>query len=207
MRYTKRKKRVTHDAYAIKVVSVVLGVACFGWLYALPSLLARPALAEDVSYLPGTVSASESFVGPTKGIIPPIVELRDRPENVKGQPTQYQKDSAAIVCLERFTGAEASQCWRDILAISYIESRWNNDAVGDGGYSFGPFQLYTRVHRHIMREQATNFRWAARWTLNRMVHYGYPADRAWSIGSHNSLTPDINAHYASLVLAASEKIK
>lgn len=203
-RVIRRKKSRCPSDDPIAIAMRYLAV-CFG----LPSLvygtvtLAAPEMLARALEAPETTQEAIDYM---EGV--EIVEVKENvPVDVQGQPTQYQKDGAAIVCLERFEGSEASQCYKDILAIAYIESRWNNIAIGDGGASWGPFQIYTNVHRHVTWDQATDFRWAARWTLDRIMKHGYPENRAWGIGVHNSMTPEINARYSALVRAVADSIE
>lgn len=141
--------------------------------------------------------------------IKPIDVPKPAPKPVQrfSEPPQYQKDAIAKLCQERFSGPMQEQCYHDMLAIVWVESRWQENQVGDGGASFGSFQIYTVVHTSITPKMANDFNFAARWTLNRMQHHGYPKYRTWALGSHNSLTPEINARYSGWVKNKSEQLK
>lgn len=121
------------------------------------------------------------------------------PRASQGLPSQFQKDAATRVCSKKFSGGALSVCYRDILAIAWTESRFDNEAVGDHGKSFGAFQIYTNVHKHVTQEQANDFEWAATWTLDRLISQGYMEYRTWALGSHNSMTPEVNARYSKMV--------
>lgn len=76
-------------------------------------------------------------------------------------------------------------CVEDIKAMAYVESRFDPNAVGDNNQSFGILQIHTGYHQHITKEQARDIRFSIEWTLDRLVHYGYPVYRSNSIRRHN----------------------
>ena len=124
-----------------------------------------------------------------------------------GLPSKSQKDAVARVCGERFTGAQLSTCYDDLLAIAYTETRFQDPApIGDHGLAYGSFQLHIKLHG-ITEGQANDFEWAAGWTLDHMVHYGYPVYRSVGLGSHNSMTPGVNQAYSAMVKAKSSEFQ
>lgn len=76
-------------------------------------------------------------------------------------------------------------CVDDLAAIGYTESRFDCSVIGDGGKSFGCFQIHRGWHPDVSVAQAKDLKFAINWTLNRMVHYGYPTMRSYSIMKHN----------------------
>ena len=131
-----------------------------------------------------------------------------RPPSLKKDPMLVApvnlKAAATRVC-EKFNFKE-SWCRNDLLAISYVESRWNIKAIGDKGLSFGPYQIHTGFHRWVNRSQAFNFEWSAKFTLQRMVACGYPKYRTKCLGRHNGSWPK-SKPYAELVKWYSARIK
>ena len=178
MRLTKTRKR-------IRLAFVLIAFAC--------------ALSGE-----GTVTVYQAKASPEAQILPVSDE---KPELVKGTqegnssvPSASQKAAAERVCARRFSGKQLSQCYYDILAWGWVESRLQTPApIGDAGLAYGNFQLHIKLHG-ITEEQANDFEWAANWTLERAIKYGY-ADgyRTFGIGSHNSLTPEVNARYSKIV--------
>lgn len=94
-------------------------------------------------------------------------------------------------------------CWKDLKAMAIVESNLNTQAVGDSGFSSGLFQIHRGYHKHITVEQAEDPVFASEWTLNRMVHYGYPEYRSYSVMKHNG-TPNTakTLHYLEKVNTA-----
>jgi hypothetical protein len=95
-------------------------------------------------------------------------------------------------------------CVADLLAIMWIESRYDCSAVGDGGNSLGCFQIYSVAHPHIKDDERLDLRWSAAWTLNRLIAYGWvprtmngQANRA-AIQCHNGCGVE-NGYYQSVV--------
>jgi hypothetical protein len=54
--------------------------------------------------------------------------------------------------------------WKLLQAICLTESNCHSDRVGDGGTSYGAFQIHLPVHSNISKNQAFDFEWSARWT-------------------------------------------
>lgn len=98
-------------------------------------------------------------------------------------------------------GDYMTYCQADLLAIVYNESRFNCGAVGDNGHSLGCFQVYAKAHPHITDEERLDFRWAAAWTVNRLIAYGWlprtinGKSNRYAISKHNG-TGDAAWNYA-----------
>ena len=85
-------------------------------------------------------------------------------------------------CKERDLG---DFCVEDIKAMAYVESRFDPNRVGDNGNSYGILQIHTGYHPDVRVEQAKDLRFSIEWTLDRLVHYGYPVYRSNAIRKHN----------------------
>jgi len=115
-----------------------------------------------------------------------------------GVPTQHQKDETAAVCKKvgenradfySKYGVSYNQfidiCYYDLLAIAWKESRFNCNAKGDGGKSYGCFQIQVNMHG-LSINQAANYSYAAEWTIDRLVRDdGYPRYRTNALARHN----------------------
>lgn len=88
-------------------------------------------------------------------------------------------------------------CVKDLYAMAMKETRLNPLAVGDGGKSYGLFQIHRGYHPDITVAQAQDPLWAATWTLNRLESKGYPLYRSSAIMAHNG-TPGTSKTLAYL---------
>lgn len=204
------KKRYHTRRYTRKVAAglvILTTLAALGIPGIITAHFAKAStMAQDATSTPeAVIQHPEPEIAPE----PATVSHRPVPVPTSALPSQHQKDTTAALCRERFSGAELSQCYVDILAIAYAESRFHLEAVGDEGKSWGPFQIYTKVHTTVTWEQATDYEWAARWTLNRIVSKGYPTNRTFAIQAHNGLTYDQNGElivvYANSVKATAQR--
>lgn len=85
--------------------------------------------------------------------------------------------------------------WKILYAICLKESGCHTERVGDGGKSYGPFQIHTGYHPSITWEQATDLEWAAEWTAKRLKRYAHLGELEM-VRSHNGLVPNnANAYY------------
>jgi hypothetical protein len=82
-------------------------------------------------------------------------------------------------------------CVNDLMGITWNESRYDCSAKGDFGASYGCQQIHMGYHEDITPEQAQakDPSFSVLWTLNRLVHYGYPEYRSYAIMKHNG-TPN-----------------
>jgi len=120
-----------------------------------------------------------------------VVNIENKEElSVKDEIVKIAEEECSKRGLEEY-------CIKDMLAMAWTESRFNCNVVGDSGNSFGCFQIHRGYHKHITVEQARDIEFSLNWTLNRMVHYGYPKYRSYSIMKHNG-TPNIPATLAYL---------
>lgn len=100
---------------------------------------------------------------------------------------------AKQVCEEEGLG---EYCWKDIMGIAWKETRFNCQAVGDGGKSFGCFQIHTGFHPNVSKLEAENIDYAVRWVLNFLKGKGYPEYRSYSIRKFNgSATNPVTKKY------------
>jgi len=77
-------------------------------------------------------------------------------------------------------------CIEDLIAIAHNEKAdFDCDANGDFGASHGCFQIHLGYHQEVTQEQARDANFAAQWTLDRMVKFGYPEYRSSAIRRHN----------------------
>jgi hypothetical protein len=132
------------------------------------------------------------------------IRLTLEPSNVNN--TYATKHILAIAkksCAARRFG---EYCPQDLLAIAYVESRFNCQKVGDKGMSFGCYQIHLGYHPNISKAQAKDLNFAINWALNRLVSKGYPKYRSVSLMAHNG-TPNSpkTLAYLSLINAYREK--
>ena len=79
-----------------------------------------------------------------------------------GGPVGYAQGDV-IAAIE---AATASQQIQEAMALgSYLESGWNDMAVGDAGTSFGPWQIHLPAHPGVSASEAENPSWAAKYML------------------------------------------
>lgn len=102
-------------------------------------------------------------------------------------PTRYstKEKLKMIVKVECEKRKLDDYCVEDLMAMAWVESRFNDKAVGDGGNSHGLFQISRYYHPHISIEQAQNIKFATTFTLDRLIKKGYPKYRSNSIRLHN----------------------
>lgn len=89
---------------------------------------------------------------------------------------------ATLQCNARKLGR---QCINDIMGMAWTESRFDCKANGDFGASHGCLQISLGYHKHVTQVEARDPKFAVNWTLDRMINYGYPEYRKYSIRRHN----------------------
>lgn len=98
------------------------------------------------------------------------------------------------------TCAGNSECAKDLKALCTLETNCNPERIGDGGKSYGLYQIHRGYHPDITIEQAKDIEWSTQWTLNRLKYYGYDdsARRDYAIMKHNGTpgTPKTLAYLA-----------
>lgn len=104
---------------------------------------------------------------------------------VPAQPVAPQKaQNTYLQVFSKVCNGDA-QCAKDLYAIAEHESHLNPQAVGDGGKSYGLFQIHRGYHPDITVAQATDPFWSATWTISRLKAHGYPTYRTQAIRKHN----------------------
>lgn len=94
--------------------------------------------------------------------------------------------SAFKECKKRDLG---DYCINDIMGMANKETKFKCDTVGDFGASYGCLQIHLGFHPEISQKEARDPKFAVKWTLDRMEHYGYPEYRSYAIMKHNG-TPN-----------------
>lgn len=115
----------------------------------------------------------------------PLQELKDvtvEAKTITKEKHYTKKEALQIVC--KNNGLDTEFCWKDLMAMVYVESRGYCDAVGDNNKSHGCLQIQIKLH-NITKEQAQDFWFASDWTLKRMIRNGYPTMRSFAIRKHN----------------------
>ncbi len=83
--------------------------------------------------------------------------------------------------------------WKLLKAICMTESHCRPEAIGDGGDSWGAFQINKPAHPTLTIEQATDIEWSARWTAKHSKPY---ADNiALACKAHNGIGKTTNQWY------------
>jgi len=82
-------------------------------------------------------------------------------------------------------GELGDQCAIDLKAIAIKESGENDMAIGDGGTSFGRFQIHLPAHPEITVEQAQDPEFSSDWTVAYLTCNGYPEYRTFAVRRHN----------------------
>lgn len=160
-----------------------------------------------------TVTRQAAAPGLLKGVasvpVPPKALLM-------GSVPQELKDAVAKACIavaaERksenavFNVSEAearTDCYRDLLAIAYVETGYDCSAVGEVGES-GCFQIRTELHGLTVAE-AEDPALAARWAAFKLASDGWPRYRTAAIRSYNG-TGAAAEEYAKRVKSVSGKL-
>lgn len=63
------------------------------------------------------------------------------------------------------------------LSVAHCESRFNPNAVGDKGTSFGIYQIHLPAHPSVSKEEALDPSFNIRWALGKMSRNGW---KMWS---------------------------
>lgn len=82
-------------------------------------------------------------------------------------------------------GLDNDQCRNDLMGMVYAETRTFENKLGDNSLSRGILQIHKGYHPDITKEQAEDIYFASKWTLARMINYGYKTDRERAIMKHN----------------------
>lgn len=82
-------------------------------------------------------------------------------------------------------------CQADLLAITWMESRFDCSVIGDNGHSRGCAQIYDIAHPWVKHEEAFDYRWSMAFTINRLVQYRWVPrtyngkNNRYAISKHN----------------------
>lgn len=94
---------------------------------------------------------------------------------------------------------EAVDVEKLLRAICIVESNCIPDRVGDNGRSFGAFQINLDAHPDVSIEQAFDFEWSKRWTLEHCKRY---IDNAPMFSKcHNGIGKTTNQWYIDRVMS------
>jgi|GEM_PF-5901442 len=85
--------------------------------------------------------------------------------------------------------------WKMIYAVCLVESNCDTGRVGDNGKSFGAFQIHLPSHPDITKEQATDFEWSLRWTIEHGLKYADDPEVFYR--NHNGLYKTTNDWYVN----------
>lgn len=133
-----------------------------------------------------------------------IVEVKDPidPNKVlhgeNGLPSQEQKDIVAAEVIDaaarhHLNEKHKTDLYLTILAMTRHESGFNCAAAGDrldgtNPVSHGCLQIRVDI-RPVTVQQAQDFRFAVKWTIDRMMHYGWKDHPTYAVSKHNGSGP------------------
>lgn len=117
----KKKRAVSREKFATRVVGTVMAFSALSWGWIGVQALTTKAVPEEVKYL-AAVTPEDSPTGPTKTVIPPIVEV------------PAQNGPAEVEARIRALAAEAGFRWPDYLVrLAKCESGLRADATNTRG--------------------------------------------------------------------------
>ena len=192
----KTKKLKAHPLLFVLLITILLG--------GINSLfLALPDKKLPESYVAST-SVKESLESPnlpSKEVSSDYLSTGERV--IKTKTAYFENEVQVWLASEQACKSVGmgDACIKDLMGIAYTETRsFNYKAMGDGSKSYGAFQIHRGYHPEVTIEQATDPYWAAKWTIKRMIAYGYPKNRSVAIMKHNG-TPNTPATlgYLSIV--------
>lgn len=114
---------------------------------------------------------------------------------VIGMPQVDQSIASLLSEKENDTLVQTEKLLR---AICLVESNCDSNRIGDGGNSYGAFQIHLPSHPDITKEQAMNYTWAKDWTLNHCKKY--VNDPALFAKCHNGIAKTTNQWYVDRVI-------
>lgn len=181
-------------AFSIVVSIIVFAIIAFSpETEAVESLVTLPS---PVEVIPAVAEPETSVIETAQATVKPVRVLT----STDGKPTADQIQTVREICLvgwdEKYSGQMteknldrdgfAKYCVADLLAIAKLESSFNADAenVSDIEKSYGAYQINRNIHRHVTIEQAKSFEFAAAWTLDRIISYGWPVLRTRALACH-----------------------
>lgn len=95
--------------------------------------------------------------------------------------------------------------WRLVYSVCKVESNCNSDRIGDGGNSYGAYQIYLPAHPDITVEQAKNFEWATEWTIKHGLRY--KENPQLFCKNHNGIAKVTNDWYVDKCFTEYQKLK
>lgn len=175
--YNYKRTSSKHISFILFVLQLFIGMALFMWMAGL--------LAKDVVLTPVIKEVQAKEI--TSNFNPcdlNNVECVTGVEYVEysGTIPEQIAETAYYECNLHGLG---QRCINDLLAIAWKETRYRCGDKGDGGNSHGCYQIYRIANQNVTVEQAENIVFSTRWTLNRMIRFGYPKYRTYAIRKHN----------------------
>ena len=107
-----------------------------------------------------------------------------------GVPTGHDEKIAIIKQAAQKYGID----WKIIFAICKKESNCDSSATGDGGTSFGAYQIHRPAHPDVSVEHARDFAWATDFTAKRLKAHAWMGEDEM-VRSHNGLVADHRNDY------------
>lgn len=93
--------------------------------------------------------------------------------------------------------------WKIIYSICMVESHCKANTIGDSNQSYGAFQIHLPSHPDITKEQAYDFEFSVRWTIEHGLKYkdnpslfsknhnGMGKQNQWYVDRFNSIYKNI----------------
>lgn len=100
-------------------------------------------------------------------------------------------DRAAIETIQK-VARETETDWKLLWSICQVESHCDTDQIGDGGKSYGAFQIFQPVHKGTSK-LAFDLEWSARWTAEHGKDY--KDNPAMFFKKHNGIAKTTNQWY------------
>lgn len=133
----------------------------------------------------------------------PATETKEDPSMVKA-PKASESSMSTTSPVIRASDAEAIKQvaekygldWKILMGICIKESNCNPDRVGDGGKSYGAFQIHQKYHPGTI-DCAKDLKCSAEWTAKRLKRHAHLGESEM-VRSHNGLVANnANAYYVS----------
>jgi hypothetical protein len=145
------------------------------------------ATRPEATSKPDTASSEKTVGAKDDGTVTSSRVASNRNEATENDPI-VGKDSVL-----KKVGFEEGVDWKILKAICLTESGCNSDRIGDGGDSWGAFQINKPSHPTLTREQAYDFEWSARWTARHLKPYANDISLAFK--AHNGIGKTTNQWY------------
>lgn len=112
-------------------------------------------------------------------------------QELEGWKLKAGAPSAILKRVCRDEGFYDADCPRILYGMAKRESQFGTLMVGDGGRSIGWFHILD-IHKNVTKACKMDLECSARFSLGRMIEYGFEQDRDRGIMAHNG-TPGIPA--------------